>query len=77
MAICGAILVVLGFHPFLATVLCLIANTSPVAYGGLGTPPIFEEDLKRSRRITLQEWEGRSWTDKLLDTAADLVSSQL
>jgi cardiolipin synthase A/B len=38
---------------------------------------IFEEDLKRSRRITLQEWEGRSWTDKLLDAAADLVSSQL
>jgi lactate permease len=39
-AICGAILVGLGFHPFLAAVLCLIANTSPVAYGGLGTPLI-------------------------------------
>ncbi len=37
-AICGAILVGLGFDPFLAAVLCLIANTSPVAYGGLGTP---------------------------------------
>ncbi len=37
-AICGAIMVGLGFHPFLAAVLCLIANTSPVAYGGLGTP---------------------------------------
>src|SRR5439155_27156934 len=36
-AICGAIMVGLGFHPFLAAVLCLIANTSPVAYGGLGT----------------------------------------
>ena len=30
----------LGFRPFLAAVLCLIANTSPVAYGGLGTPLI-------------------------------------
>src|SRR6266852_5355751 len=30
----------LGFDPFLAAVLCLIANTSPVAYGGLGTPLI-------------------------------------
>ena len=30
----------LGFNPFLAAVLCLIANTSPVAYGGLGTPII-------------------------------------
>jgi lactate permease len=39
-AICGAILVGLGFRPFLAAVLCLIANTSPVAYGGLGTPLI-------------------------------------
>ena len=39
-AICGAILVGLSFHPFLAAVLCLIANTSPVAYGGLGTPLI-------------------------------------
>jgi lactate permease len=39
-AICGAIMVGLGFHPFLAAVLCLIANTSPVAFGGLGTPLI-------------------------------------
>ena len=39
-AICGAIMVGLGFKPFLAAVLCLIANTSPVAYGGLGTPII-------------------------------------
>jgi lactate permease len=39
-AICGAVLVGLGFNPFLAAVLCLIANTSPVAYGGLGTPLI-------------------------------------
>ncbi len=39
-AICGAIMVGLGFDPFLSAVLCLIANTSPVAYGGLGTPLI-------------------------------------
>jgi L-lactate permease len=39
-AICGAIMVGLGFNPFQAAVLCLIANTSPVAYGGLGTPLI-------------------------------------
>src|SRR5437764_10326013 len=37
-AICGAMLVGLGFDPFLAAGLCLIANTSPVAYGGFGTP---------------------------------------
>src|SRR2546426_9759527 len=37
-AICAAMMVGLGFNPFLAAGLCLIANTSPVAYGGLGTP---------------------------------------
>lgn len=37
-AICAAMLVGLGFQPFLAAGLCLIANTSPVAYGGFGTP---------------------------------------
>jgi lactate permease len=28
----------LGFEPFTAAVLCLIANTSPVAFGGVGNP---------------------------------------
>ncbi len=37
-AICGAMLVGLGFPPLKAAVLCLIANTSPVCYGGLGVP---------------------------------------
>ena len=31
-------LVGLGFPPLRAAVICLIANTSPVCYGGLGTP---------------------------------------
>jgi L-lactate transport len=44
-AICGAIMVGLGFNPFLAAVLCLIANTSPVAYGGLGTPLVVLEGV--------------------------------
>ncbi|MBM3992739.1 MAG: L-lactate permease [Planctomycetes bacterium] len=44
-AICGAIMVGLGFDPFLAAVLCLIANTSPVAYGGLGTPILVLSDV--------------------------------
>jgi lactate permease len=37
-AICGAMMAGLGFNPFAAAVLCLIANTSPVAYGGVGNP---------------------------------------
>ncbi len=39
-AICGAMLVGLGMPPFRAAVICLIANTSPVCYGGLGVPVI-------------------------------------
>ena len=38
---------------------------------------IFEDDLARSRRVTLQEWQGRPWSDKLLDFLASLLSSQL
>ena len=38
---------------------------------------IFDDDLKRSRRVTLEEWRRRPWTQKVLDTLADLVSSQL
>ena len=37
-AISAAFLVGLGFDPFRAAVLCLIANTAPVAWGALGTP---------------------------------------
>jgi lactate permease len=39
-AICGAMLVGLGVPPFRAAVICLIANTSPVSYGGLGVPTL-------------------------------------
>jgi lactate permease len=37
-AIAGAFLIGLGFKPFEAAVLCLIANTAPVAWGGVGNP---------------------------------------
>jgi lactate permease len=37
-AIGGAMLVGLGVPPIRAAVICLLANTSPVCYGGLGVP---------------------------------------
>src|SRR5205814_9095171 len=37
-AISAALLVGLGFRPFPAAVLCLIANTAPVAWASIGTP---------------------------------------
>jgi lactate permease len=37
-AIAGATLVGLGFRPFYAAGICLVANTAPVAFGSIGTP---------------------------------------
>lgn len=39
-AVCGAILISLGFRPIQAAGLALIANTAPVAFGSLGIPII-------------------------------------
>lgn len=39
-AIAAAFMVGLGFKPFYAAALCLIANTAPVAWGAIGTPII-------------------------------------
>lgn len=44
-AICGAMLVGLGVPPIRAAVICLLANTSPVCYGGLGTPILTLESV--------------------------------
>jgi lactate permease len=37
-AISAAFLVGLGFHPFQSAIVCLIANTAPVAWGSVGIP---------------------------------------
>jgi lactate permease len=37
-AVSAAMLAGLGFSPFYAASLCLLANTAPVAYGAIGTP---------------------------------------
>jgi len=41
----------------------------------LGT--VFEQDLKRARRITYEEWKARPWQERLLEHASALLSSQL
>ena len=38
---------------------------------------IFEDDLKRSRRVSLEEWEKRPLAEKLWEHAMGLLSSQL
>ena len=37
-AVTGAMMIGLGFPPFQTAVMCLIANSAPVAWGGMGNP---------------------------------------
>jgi cardiolipin synthase A/B len=38
---------------------------------------IFAADLQRAKRISLEEWENRPWTEKLWESTLGLFSSQL
>lgn len=38
---------------------------------------IFAEDLKRARRISLEQWQSRPWTEKVWEHTMGLLSSQL
>ena len=38
---------------------------------------VFERDLGRSRRITLEAWKNRPWRERMLERASALLSSQL
>jgi cardiolipin synthase len=38
---------------------------------------VFEDDLKRARRITYEAWKARPWREKVLEHASALLSSQL
>ena len=38
---------------------------------------IFNDDLSKSRRITLAQWEQRPWQEKLMEHTAALLRSQL
>src|SRR5205085_1156572 len=39
-AVAGAMLAGLGFNPFYADGICLLANTAPVAFGSIGNPVV-------------------------------------
>jgi cardiolipin synthase len=38
---------------------------------------IFEEDLKKSRRVTFEEWEARPWTEKVWERFVAVFDAQL
>ncbi|MBS0203458.1 MAG: lactate permease LctP family transporter [Planctomycetes bacterium] len=58
-AICAALLIGLGFSPLYAAGLALIANTSPVAFGALGTPIITLAKVSGLDEMTLCQMAGR------------------
>jgi len=58
-AIAGAVMVGLGFSPFEAAVLNLLANTAPVAYGAIGTPIVTLAQVSGLDQLTLSQMAGR------------------
>ncbi|RYZ12582.1 MAG: cardiolipin synthase B [Comamonadaceae bacterium] len=38
---------------------------------------VFEQDLKRSKRITLEAWQQRPWRERVMERVSMLLSSQL
>lgn len=58
-AICAALMIGLGFSPKYAAGLALIANTSPVAFGALGTPIITLAKVSGLDEMALCRMAGR------------------
>src|ERR1700754_254887 len=58
-AIAGAVMVGLGFRPFQAAVLNLLANTAPVAWGAIGTPIVTLAAVSGLDQVTLSTMAGR------------------
>jgi len=59
-AISGAMLVGLGFNPLYAAGLCLIANTSPVAFGSVGTPIFMASRMSDIPELAISQMVGRT-----------------
>src|SRR6202142_4042434 len=57
-AIAGAVMVGLGFSPFDAAVLNLIANTAPVAWGAIGTPIVTLASVSGVDQLSLSSMAG-------------------
>ena len=73
-AIAGAFLIGLGFPPFEAAVLCLIANTAPVAWGGVGNPIRVLAGVTGLRRVAALG-DGRPHPAAVLADPADLAGA--
>lgn len=58
-AVAAAMLVGLGFPPFFAATICLLANTAPVAFGSIGTPLVMLQAVTKLPLATLSANTGR------------------
>ncbi|HLW77936.1 MAG TPA: L-lactate permease [Bryobacteraceae bacterium] len=58
-AVAAAMLTGLGFSPFYAAALCLLANTSPVAFGSIGTPLVALQGVTQLPMTSLASDVGR------------------
>jgi len=58
-AVSGAMLAGLGFNPFYAAGICLLANTAPVAFGSIGTPVITLANVTGLPPMALSAMVGR------------------
>lgn len=58
-AIAGGLLAGLGFNPFYAAGLCLIANTAPVAFGGVGIPILTAAQVSGIDVSSISQMVGR------------------
>jgi L-lactate transport len=58
-AVAAAMLAGLGFPPFFAAAICLLANTAPVAFGSIGTPLIMLQAVTKLPLASLSANTGR------------------
>jgi L-lactate transport len=58
-AVAAAMLTGLGFSPFYAAAICLLANTAPVAFGSIGVPVVTLAGTTGLDELELSAWVGR------------------
>jgi L-lactate transport len=58
-AVAAAMLTGLGFSPFFAAGICLLANTAPVAFGSIGIPVVTLAGTTGLPELELSAWVGR------------------
>ena len=58
-AVAAAMLTGLGFSPFFAAAICLLANTAPVAFGSIGIPVVTLAGVTGLPLDELSAWVGR------------------